>query len=90
MRLDLFLKASRVCARRTMAQRLCDAGLVFVNGTSAKSAHSVKVDDEISIRRRNKTTTLRVLSLPETRQTSRKESSELYEVLSEEQISEGS
>lgn len=90
MRLDLFLKASRVCPRRTMAQRLCDAGLVFVNGTSAKSAHPVKVGDEISIRRRNKTTTLRVLSLPETRQTSRKESSELYEVLSEEHISESS
>jgi ribosomal 50S subunit-recycling heat shock protein len=36
MRLDLFLKASRICPRRTIAQKLCDAGLVLLNGAPAK------------------------------------------------------
>jgi len=85
MRLDLFLKASRVCPRRSIAQKLCDAGLVFINGTRAKSAHPVKSNDEISILKRDKITTIRVLSVPGMRQTSRKEAAELYEIVSEQE-----
>ncbi|HKZ80626.1 MAG TPA: S4 domain-containing protein [Pyrinomonadaceae bacterium] len=81
MRLDLFLKASRLCPRRTVAQKLCDARLVFVNGTLAKSSHSVKAGDEVTIRRHDRITTVRVRSIPLTRQTSRKEAEDLYEVL---------
>lgn len=83
MRLDLFLKTSRLCPRRTVAQELCDAGLISLNGVRAKSAHPVKPGDEITLRRRYKTTTLRVLSVPGTRQTSREEAGRLYRVLSE-------
>jgi ribosomal 50S subunit-recycling heat shock protein len=88
MRLDLFLKASRLCSRRTVAQKLCEAGRVSINGSSAKSSHAVKPGDEILIRRHNKLTTVRVLSIPTARQTSRKEASTLYEVLSEESLDE--
>jgi len=86
MRLDLFLKASRISPRRTIAQKLCDAGLVYLNGTPAKSAHVVKVGDEISIKRGDKTSKLKVLAVPSERQTSRKNSGILYEILSEEQL----
>jgi ribosomal 50S subunit-recycling heat shock protein len=83
MRLDIFLKASRICSRRTLAQTLCEAGRVSVNGNVAKSSHAVKAGDEITLMRRDKITTVRVLSLPNTRQTSRKEAATLYELLSE-------
>ena len=83
MRLDLFLKASRLCPRRSVAQKLCDAGLIFLNGLPAKSAHPVKPGDEITVRRRDKTSTLKVLSVPERSQPSRTEAGELYEILNE-------
>ncbi len=88
MRLDLFLKASRLCSRRTLAQKLCDAGRVSINGNSGKSSHAVKPGDEIVIRRYHTLTTVRVLSVPTARQTSRKEASTLFEVLSEESLDE--
>jgi ribosomal 50S subunit-recycling heat shock protein len=83
VRLDLFLKASRLSGRRSLAQKLCDAGRVLLNGRPAKSAHAVKPGDEILIRRQNKLTTVRVLSIPTARQTSRKEAGSLYEIISE-------
>jgi ribosome-associated heat shock protein Hsp15 len=81
MRLDLFLKASRICLRRSAAQKLCDAGLVSINGASAKSAHPVKPGDEITVRRRDEILSIRVRALPTTRQTSREEAKGLYEIL---------
>ena len=84
MRLDLFLKSSRLCLRRTVAQDLCDAGLVFINDRPAKAAHPVKTGDEVTIRRRDRVTKVRVRSVPEARQTSRKDAKTLFEVLSEE------
>ena len=83
MRLDLFLKASRICPRRTIAQKLCDASVVSVNGVVAKSAHSVKVGDEITIRRRDKVATIKVLRVPTEKQTAKKDADELYEIRSE-------
>ena len=83
MRLDLFLKASRICPRRTLAQKLCDAGLVSVNGVPAKAAHLVKPGDEITVKRRDKVSRVKVLSVPEQRQTSKQESRSLYELLEE-------
>jgi ribosomal 50S subunit-recycling heat shock protein len=82
MRLDLFLKASRLVLRRTVAQALCDAGAVSVNNVPAKSSRSVQVGDLIALRRRNQLLTVRVLALPATRQTSRSDASNLYEILS--------
>jgi ribosomal 50S subunit-recycling heat shock protein len=83
MRLDLFLKASRICARRTLAQKLCDAGHVLVNGVPAKSAHSIKAGDEVTVRRRDKVSKLKVLSVPDQRQTSKHDARNLYELLEE-------
>ena len=82
MRLDLFLKASRLSPRRTVAQKLCDAGFVSLNGVRAKSGHPVKAGDEITVRQRDTTTTLRVVSVPERTQISRDDAGRLYEVLS--------
>jgi ribosomal 50S subunit-recycling heat shock protein len=86
MRLDLFLKASRLCSRRTVAQKICEAGRVSINGCSAKSSHAVKPGDEIVVRSRDKLTNIRVLSLPTTRQTSRNDARTLYEVLNKESL----
>jgi ribosomal 50S subunit-recycling heat shock protein len=88
MRLDLFLKASRICPRRTVAQKLCDAGLVSLNGNPAKPAHPVKTGDEIEIRRQRQVSTLRVLSVPSERQPSKKDSGSLFEILSEYQLND--
>ena len=90
MRLDLFLKASRICPRRTVAQQLCDAGSVLVNGARAKSSHQVKLADEIVIRRRDKVSTFRVLSVPQRNQTSKQDARGLYELTGEQTIEEPS
>ena len=86
MRLDLFLKLSRVCPRRSLAQKLCDAGFVLLNGRPAKSAHAVKVGDVISIRLRDRETEVRVTSLPSARSVSRRDAHTLIDIVSERQI----
>jgi ribosomal 50S subunit-recycling heat shock protein len=83
MRLDLFLKVSRLCPRRTLAQELCDAGFVLLNGRPAKSAHAVNAGDEIRIRRRDREITARVLKSPTTRNVSRRDADQLVEIVSE-------
>ena len=88
MRLDLFLKASRLCPRRTVAQKLCDAGLVSLNGNEAKSSHVVKPGDEITIKRRNQLTKVRILVVPSERQTAKKDATALYEIVSEQQVND--
>jgi ribosomal 50S subunit-recycling heat shock protein len=88
MRLDLFLKVSRLCSRRSIAQKLCDAGLVSINGRPAKSAHSVKPEDAITIRIRNRLLTVRVTLVPPARSVSKAEATSLYEILKDEELSE--
>lgn len=84
MRLDLFLKASRLSPRRTVAQKICEAGRVEINGNIAKSSHTVKAGDEILISTHSRRKKVRVLEVPSTRQTSRKGAADLVEVLSDE------
>jgi ribosomal 50S subunit-recycling heat shock protein len=81
MRLDLFLKASRLCPRRSVAQELCEAGSVLLNGAGAKQSREVRAGDKLTLRRRDQWLTVRVLSVPTSRQTSRSEASTLYEIL---------
>jgi ribosomal 50S subunit-recycling heat shock protein len=88
MRLDLFLKTSRLCLRRTIAQELCEAGAVFVNGAPAKASRAVRAGDHILLRRRDRELNIRVTQLPALRQVARSEASHLYEILSEEIKSE--
>lgn len=82
MRLDLFLKLSRLCPRRTVAQQLCDAGLVLVNGRPAKPAHAVKIGDEIRIRKAGEARVARVLSVPATHNVAKRDVSSLVEIMS--------
>lgn len=81
MRLDIFLKLSRLVARRTLAQEMCEAGVVNVNGRRAKSAHEVRQEDLLSIRQRGRITTVRVLNVP-TKPPSKREAPSLYEIIS--------
>jgi ribosomal 50S subunit-recycling heat shock protein len=86
MRLDLFLKVSRLCPRRTVAQKLCDAGFVLLNGRAAKSAHEVKTGDEIIIRTTTSEIVAAVLSVPDSRNVSRRDAKSLVEILSQKKI----
>ena len=88
MRLDLFLKASRLCARRSIAQKLCDAGLVSLNNKPAKSAHAVKPGDEIAIRTSRRLLVARIESVPTTGNTPRKEATKLYLVIKDESFAD--
>jgi len=83
MRLDLFLKTSRLCARRSVAQQLCDAGRVLLNGRPAKSAHVVNPKDLIAIRRSDGEIVARILRVPARGNLSRRDAAQLVEVLSE-------
>ena len=65
MRLDKFLKVSRIIKRRTVANEACDAGRVEVNGKVAKAGVEVKVGDIIEIRFGSNTTKIEVLSVTE-------------------------
>jgi ribosomal 50S subunit-recycling heat shock protein len=74
--------------RRTVAQELCDAGVVFVNGLKAKSAREIKVGDEVEIKKRNRVTKVKILQVPTSKQVSRENASKLYEVISDEILEE--
>ena len=66
MRLDKFLKVSRLIKRRTIANEACNAGRVIVNGTSAKASAAVKTGDIIEIGFGTKTVKVEVLDVQET------------------------
>ena len=66
MRLDKFLKVSRLIKRRTVANEACDAGRVSVNGQVAKASVKVKVGDIIEIQFGTKTVKVEVLDIQET------------------------
>ena len=64
MRLDKYLKVSRLIKRRTVANEACDAGRVLINGTVAKASAKVKVGDIIEIQFGGKTVKIEVLDIP--------------------------
>ena len=64
MRLDLFLKWSRVIPRRTLAKETCDAGRVKVNNADARAGHDVKVGDIVSVEFARRLIKFRVSSIP--------------------------
>ena len=88
MRLDMFLKLSRLIPRRTVAQQFCDKGLIGVNGAAAKSSKEIKTGDSISIRRRNNVTTIRVLDVPAKKQLAKNEAHEIFEIISTETVND--
>lgn len=79
MRLDKYLKVSRIIKRRTIAKDACDAGRVSVNSKIAKSSYEIKENDIIGIRFGEKTTNFKVLSIKET--VSKNDASSLYEIV---------
>ncbi|MBO5622975.1 MAG: RNA-binding S4 domain-containing protein [Butyrivibrio sp.] len=66
MRLDKYLKVTRLIKRRTVANEACDAGRVFINGKAAKASQEVKVGDKITIGFGNKDVSVEVLDVEET------------------------
>ena len=66
MRLDKYLKVTRLIKRRTVANAACDNGLVTVNGKPARASYDVKVGDQITLRFGIRTITVEVLSVQET------------------------
>ncbi|EEU20614.1 MULTISPECIES: RNA-binding S4 domain-containing protein [Lactobacillus] len=79
MRLDKYLKVSRLVKRRTVAKEMADQGRIEVNGRVVKSSYDVKLDDIISIGYGSRTVKARVLNIRET--TKKDEASELYELV---------
>ena len=65
MRLDKYLKLTRLIKRRTIANEACDAGRITVNGTVAKASYQVKLDDVIEINLGSKTLKAKVTGLSE-------------------------
>lgn len=86
MRLDVFLKLSRLIGRRSLAQEFCDAGLVSVNSVTAKSSKEIKPGDKIEIRRRNRRTIVEVETTTERKQVAKTDSGSLYKTISDEPI----
>ena len=79
MRLDKYLKVSRLIKRRTVANEACDAGRVTVNGSVAKASVKVKPGDIIEIQFGTKTVKVEVLDIQET--TKKEEAKDLFKYL---------
>lgn len=81
MRLDKFLKVSRLIKRRTLAKEVCDQGRILVNGNPAKASSMVASGDKLEIRFGQKLVTIQVEALKES---SRKDDADsMYTLLSE-------
>lgn len=79
MRLDKYLKVSRLIKRRTVANEACDAGRVMINDRQAKASTDVKVGDKITIQFGNKEVKVEVLTIAET--VKKDEASEMYKYI---------
>ena len=88
MRLDKFLKVSRLIKRRTLAKEVADKGRILVNDQQAKASSVVKLGDELTIRFGQRVVTVSVDRLQET--TRKEEAATMYTILKEERVaSEG-
>ena len=79
MRLDKWLKVSRLIKRRTVANEACDAGRVTANGRPVKASYDVKVGDVIEITFGQRTTKIRVLDVREV--VAKADAANMYEVI---------
>ncbi|MTD32168.1 RNA-binding S4 domain-containing protein [Planomicrobium sp. YIM 101495] len=82
MRLDKFMKVSRLIKRRTLAKQVADQGRVMINGTKAKASTVVKENDELQIRFGQKIVTVRIDQLKE--MAKKEETAQMYTILREE------
>ncbi len=88
MRLDKFLKVSRLIKRRTLATEVSDQGRITINGKEAKASSTVKLGDELTIRLGQRTVTARIDRLQETSR--KEEAAEMYTIVNEERNSSNS
>ncbi len=79
MRLDKYLKVSRLIKRRTVANEACDAGRVLVNGKAARASYEVKEGDVLEISLGERVLKARVLSVTE--YAKKEQAGELYQIL---------
>lgn len=79
MRVDKFLKVSRIIKRRTIANEACDAGRVSINGKSVKAGTEVKIGDVIEVQFGGNITKVEVLSLKESPR--KEEAAAMYRVV---------
>ena len=84
MRIDKFLKVSRIIKRRTVANEACGSGRVMINGKTAKPSSEVQIGDVISIRFGEHLGQYKIVSITDT--VSKDRASELYHVLDENQF----
>lgn len=87
MRLDRFLKLSRLIRQRSVAKWACDAGRVTILGRLAKAGTVVRVGDELTINLKDRTIEVRILEIP-TGNVSKERSGTLYEVTGESDASD--
>ncbi len=86
MRLDKFLKTSRLIKRRTVANEVCDAGKVQINGRLAKAGNTVQVGDVLRIAFAGRLLTVEIMQVAENVRS--EQAKEMYKVLKEERIRE--
>jgi ribosomal 50S subunit-recycling heat shock protein len=82
MRLDKFLKVSRLIKRRTLAKEVSDQGRIEINGKEAKASSTVKVGDVLKVRLGQRILTVRIDRIQET--SKKEEAAEMYTIISEE------
>jgi len=86
MRLDKFLKVSRLIKRRTLAKEVSDQGRITINGQQAKASSTVKVGDELAVRFGQKIVTVKIEKLQETSR--KEEAADMYSLVKEEKVEE--
>lgn len=84
MRLDKFLKVSRLIKRRTLAKEVADQGRIAINGQQAKASSNVKEGDELQVRFGQKLVTVRIDKIQDT--TKKEAAADMYTVLKEEKL----
>ncbi|MEL4023631.1 RNA-binding S4 domain-containing protein [Lysinibacillus endophyticus] len=84
MRLDKFLKVSRLIKRRTLAKEVADQGRITINGKVAKASSAVKVGDELAIRFGQKIVTARIEDLKDN--VRKEEANKMFTILKEEKL----
>ncbi|MGA4722399.1 RNA-binding S4 domain-containing protein [Fictibacillus nanhaiensis] len=84
MRLDKFLKVSRLIKRRTVAKEISDQGRISINGLQAKASSDVKVGDELAIRFGQKLVKVKINELKD--MTKKEDADNMYTVLEENRI----
>ncbi|KAA0543707.1 RNA-binding S4 domain-containing protein [Bacillus sp. BGMRC 2118] len=86
MRLDKFLKVSRLIKRRTLAKEVADQGRISINGIEGKASSNVKVGDTLTIRFGQKLVTVQIDTIQENSR--KEEAAQMYSVVKEEKLND--